>query len=63
VDTDSAVDTISVSQSDNNSNNVIDSVENSAQSFTLRNIPSSYVLAPRGTVTLETYLQKGDSVV
>lgn len=56
-------DTVSVSQSDANSNDVIDSIESSAQSFILRNIPSRYVLEPKGTVTLETYLQKGDSVV
>jgi hypothetical protein len=56
-------DTLSFSQSDSNSNRVIDSIEADSQSFTLRNVPSSFTLGPKGTITLESYLQKGDKIV
>jgi len=56
-------DSVSVPQSDNNSNDVIDTLESDTDSSILRNIPSSYVLQPKATITLETYLQRWESIV
>ncbi len=35
-----------------------DNVENQATSFSLKNIPSDYILVPQNTIRLETYLQQ-----
>lgn|GEM_PF-3357149 len=51
--------TVNLPQLDTNSNIVIDSIETTPQSFTLRNIPSSYILEPRASIILETYLEQG----
>lgn len=55
--------TIPLPQKDANSDGVIDSIETDPISFSLRNTLSDYVLEPKRTVTLETYLEKGGIIV
>lgn len=56
----STTDTVSLPQSDTNNNHITDAIESTPSHFSLRNIPSRYTLEPKGTITLESYLEKND---
>lgn len=54
---------VSLPQSDTNSNGVTDTIENNSNSFSLRNLPSEYILSPKWSITLTTSLEQGTSLV